>query len=56
MDVVDSLYKGYGETSGGGIRGGKQDSLFAEGNAWLQRRFPLLDYILRARISGKSKT
>ena len=54
MDVVDSLYKGYGETSGGGIRGGKQDSLFAEGNAWLQRRFPLLDYILRARISGKS--
>jgi len=24
MEVVDSLYSGYGETSGGGLRGGKQ--------------------------------
>ncbi|WP_431217015.1 peptidylprolyl isomerase [Puia sp. P3] len=50
MDVADSLYSGYGEHSGGGIRGGKQDSLFAEGNAWLKSRFPKLDYIKHARI------
>jgi len=50
MEVADSLYNGYGERSGGGIRGGRQDSLFAEGNAWLKSRFPKLDYILRARI------
>ena len=53
MEVADSLYNGYGERSGGGIRAGKQDSLFAEGNAWLLRRFPKLDYILRARIIEK---
>ena len=51
MDVADSLYSGYGETAGGGIRGGKQDSLFAHGNAWLKSRFPNIDYILRARIA-----
>ncbi|HEY4109145.1 peptidylprolyl isomerase [Puia sp.] len=50
MDVADSLFSGYGEKAGGGIRGGKQDSLFAEGNAWLHRNFPRLDYILQARI------
>ncbi len=54
MEVVDSLYNGYGERSGGGIRAGKQDSLFAEGNAWLQRRFPLLDHIQRAYITHSS--
>jgi homoserine O-acetyltransferase len=50
MAVADSLYSGYGEHAGGGIRGGKQDSLFAEGNHWLRRNFSLLDYILQARI------
>ena len=50
MEIADSLYNGYGEHSGGGIRGGKQDSLFAEGNAWLKSRFPRLDYIKSARI------
>lgn len=50
MSVADSLYSGYGERAGGGIRGGKQDSLFASGNRWLHRSFPLLDYILQARI------
>ncbi|MBS1664861.1 MAG: peptidylprolyl isomerase [Bacteroidetes bacterium] len=53
MEVADSLYNGYGEKSGGGIRGGKQDSLFAEGNAWLTRNFPKLDYIKKARIIKK---
>jgi peptidyl-prolyl cis-trans isomerase A (cyclophilin A) len=48
MDVVDSLYSGYGEDSGGGIRAGKQDPLFEQGNAYLDRGFPLLDRIKRA--------
>lgn len=50
MDVVDRLYSGYGESAGGGMRAGRQDSLFAEGNAWLARNFPLLDHIVRARV------
>lgn len=50
MENVDALYGGYGEESGGGIRGGKQEPLFAGGNAWLDARFPLLDRILRASV------
>ena len=48
MEVVDKLYSGYGETSGGGMRGGKQAKLFEEGNAWLDRDFPKLDRLIRA--------
>jgi cyclophilin family peptidyl-prolyl cis-trans isomerase len=50
MAVVDSLNSEYGEAAGGGIRGGKQDPLFAGGNAYLAREFPRLDFIRRARI------
>lgn len=50
MDVVDALYSDYGEQSGGGIRAGKQDPLFDEGNDYLKRNFPRLDYINRATI------
>jgi len=50
MDVVDSLYSGYGESAGGGMRAGHQDKLFDEGNAWLDRNFPKLDSIVRARL------
>jgi len=50
MDIADALYAQYGENSGGGIRAGKQDSLFIGGNNYLKRNFPLLDYIKRARI------
>jgi homoserine O-acetyltransferase len=50
MNVADSLFADYGETSGGGIRGGKQDSLFVEGNSYLHRNFPLLDYIRHASV------
>ena len=50
MDVVDRLYDGYGESALGGIRAGKQDPLFEQGNAYLQQRFPLLDYIRTARV------
>ena len=50
MDVADALYSGYGESAGGGIRGGKQEPLFVGGNAWVDEHFPLLDALLRARI------
>jgi peptidyl-prolyl cis-trans isomerase A (cyclophilin A) len=50
MDVADALYAGYGETSGGGIRAGRQDPVFAGGNAYLKQRFPKLDYIKRVTV------
>ena len=50
MDVADRLYSGYGETSGGGIRAGKQDALFNGGNAYLEENFPKLDWIRKATI------
>jgi cyclophilin family peptidyl-prolyl cis-trans isomerase len=50
MDVVDRLYNGYGERSGGGMRAGHQDKLFEEGNAYLDREYPQLDRLIRARI------
>lgn len=50
MDVVDHLYSGYGEHSGGGMRAGHQGKLFDEGNAYLDRSFPRLDRLLRAAI------
>ena len=50
MDVADALYAEYGELAGGGIRAGRQDVLFARGNAYLKENFPLLDYIKTARV------
>jgi len=50
MAVVDALYAEYGETSGGGIRGGKQGPLFAEGNAYLGKNYPKLDWVYRATV------
>ncbi len=53
MDVVDALYDGYGESALGGIRAGKQEPLFEQGNAYLQRNFPRLDYIRTARVEPR---
>jgi cyclophilin family peptidyl-prolyl cis-trans isomerase len=50
MDVVDKLYAEYGETAGGGMRGGKQGRIFAEGNTHLDRDFPKLDKLIRATV------
>lgn len=52
MDVAETLYAGYGEESGGGIRGGRQDPLFQSGLEYLLQRYPRLDYIRRALIVG----
>jgi peptidyl-prolyl cis-trans isomerase A (cyclophilin A) len=45
MSVVDSIYAGYGETP-------DQSRVAADGNAYLKRTFPRLDYIKSARIVG----
>jgi len=50
MDVADALNSEYGENSGSGIRAGRQQPLFDGGNAYLDREFPKLDRIIRARI------
>jgi peptidyl-prolyl cis-trans isomerase A (cyclophilin A) len=50
LAVADALNAEYGETAGGGIRGGKQGPLFESGNAWLNQNFPRLDFIKRATI------
>jgi peptidyl-prolyl cis-trans isomerase A (cyclophilin A) len=49
MDVVDSLYKGYGEGAPRG-RGPDQGQLQAEGNAYLEAKFPKLDGIVKATL------
>lgn len=50
MEAADALYAEYGESAGGGIRGGKQDVVFEQGNAYLDRMFPKLDDIKAARL------
>ena len=54
MDVVDRIYSGYGETSGGGMRAGHQQKLFEEANPYLDREFPKLDRIIRATLGAPS--
>jgi cyclophilin family peptidyl-prolyl cis-trans isomerase len=50
LDVMDALNSEYGDSSGGGIRAGKQQPLFDQGNVYLDRFFPRLDRIHRATI------
>jgi peptidyl-prolyl cis-trans isomerase A (cyclophilin A) len=54
MAVVDSLYHEYGEGAPSG-RGPDQGQLGREGNAYLVREFPKLDYIVTARVSEEWK-
>lgn len=54
MQVVDQLYAEYGETAGGGMRGGKQGKIFEGGNKYLDREFPKLDRLWRARVVKKT--
>ena len=49
LGVVDSLFAGYGEAAPRGS-GPPQDSIRAQGNAYLRRAFPRLDFIRRARV------
>jgi peptidyl-prolyl cis-trans isomerase A (cyclophilin A) len=50
MDVADALNSEYGESSGSGIRAGRQQPLFEGGNAYLDRAFPRLDRIVKAVV------
>ncbi len=60
MDVVDSLYQGYGDSAplrprpgarpDTTRRGPQQDSITPQGNAYLRRAFPKLDRVISARI------
>jgi peptidyl-prolyl cis-trans isomerase A (cyclophilin A) len=52
MEVVDSLYKGYGEGAPGGA-GPNQALIQAQGNAYLDGSFPKLDGIKTATIASK---
>jgi cyclophilin family peptidyl-prolyl cis-trans isomerase len=52
LDVADKWYADYAETAGGGIRGGKQDILFQQGNPYWEKSFPKLDTILKATIES----
>jgi peptidyl-prolyl cis-trans isomerase A (cyclophilin A) len=49
MDVVDSLFNGYGEGAPRG-RGPDQGRMQMEGNAYLMTDFPKLDYVKKATI------
>ena len=49
MNVVDSLYSGYGEGAPGG-QGPEQGRIQREGNAYLTKEFSKLDYIKTATI------
>ena len=50
MDVVDKIYSGYGEGAPGGS-GPDQGRTQSEGNAYLNKEFPKLDYIKTATIA-----
>jgi len=49
MEVAQSLYAGYGEGYPGG-NGPRQDRIQSEGNAYLEKDFPRLDFIKKASI------
>lgn len=49
MDVVESLYSGYGEGAPGG-NGPRQDLIQTQGNAYLEKEFPRLDYIKKTTL------
>jgi homoserine O-acetyltransferase len=50
VEVIDKLYAGYDENAGGGMRAGNQGPIEREGNAWLERNFPKLDYITKVTL------
>jgi peptidyl-prolyl cis-trans isomerase A (cyclophilin A) len=49
MEVVDALYKGYGEGPPDG-HGPNQERIQTEGNAYLDSEFPKLDRVLKTEI------
>jgi cyclophilin family peptidyl-prolyl cis-trans isomerase len=54
MDVVDTLYSGYGEGAPSGS-GPEQAKLQSQGHAYLLKEFPKLDYIKKATIRSSDR-
>ena len=54
MDIVDRLYAGYGEGAPAG-RGPRQALIQSQGNTYLRRDFPNLDYIRSARVTNEGR-
>ena len=54
MDVVNNLYKGYGEGAHSGM-GPDQGRIQMEGNAYMKKDFPKLDWIKTATIEAEKK-
>jgi peptidyl-prolyl cis-trans isomerase A (cyclophilin A) len=50
LNVVESFYDGYGEGAPSGL-GPRQDLIMGQGNDYLRRYFPRLDFIKRASIA-----
>ena len=50
MKVVDSLYNGYGEGAPRG-QGPDQGRVQMEGNAYLTKSFPRMDFVKKATIA-----
>jgi peptidyl-prolyl cis-trans isomerase A (cyclophilin A) len=56
LNVLDSLNWEYSGTRGGQtFPGPSQDSIRLQGNVYLQRKFPRLDYIVRAKVTQEWK-
>lgn len=51
MDIVDKLYSAYGEGAPSG-KGPEQGRVQMEGNAYLNKAFPNLDYIKKATVAN----
>lgn len=50
MEVVEKLFRGYGDAPPRGV-GPNQERIFREGNQYLERYFPRLDYVHTASLS-----
>jgi peptidyl-prolyl cis-trans isomerase A (cyclophilin A) len=50
MEVVDSIYSGYGDMPSQGGKGPDPTQIIIQGNAYLHKAFPKLDYIKTATI------
>ena len=55
MAAVDSLFADYGDGPPGGF-GPDQARIMSEGNAYLERSFPKLDFVRSARLVGQPAT
>lgn len=54
MDVVDQLFKGYGEGAPSG-KGPEQGRIQSEGNRYLKKEFPNLSYTISTRVVSKDE-